>query len=426
MPPSRRYRNQADSTDSGRRKRVCYHPARIPARDGFPTMMKPTLKTTARPTFLQGILPLAFCLLAAAGLHAQVAAVESPPTVETPPAAARPTTRATAMMEKLRVQIGSPGLSAAVAVGGEVVWAEGFGLADEEGKVAVVPATRFRVGSLSKLITAAAVARLVEQGRLDLDAPVQRYVPDFPEKARPITPRLLAGHLSGIRHYALPDLALPVRHYDRLADGLEIFQKDPLVHPPGTAYLYSSYGFNLLGVVVEAVQGKDFPAAVEELVLGPLKLNATEVDEPSWVMEGRTRFYRRAADGRLFNEKPIDSSYKWPSGGFLSSGPDLVRFGSAHLRDGFLKPETRTLLFTSQHTAESLEGSKETGVGIGWRIGMDKAGRRIYHHGGAIEGGRAFLLLYPDEGIAVAILANLSGARFAEDEAQKLAELFMK
>ncbi len=388
------------------------------------------MKTTARPTFLRGILPLAFGLLAAAGLHAQV------PAVETPPAAARPTTRATAMMEELRVQVGSPGLSAAVAVGGELVWAEGFGLADEEGKVPVRPATRFRVGSLSKLITVAAVVRLVEEGKLDLDAPVQRYVPGFPgfpsfpeqgpEKAQPITPRLLAGHLSGIRHYALPDLALPVRHYDRLADGLEIFQKDPLVHPPGTAYLYSSYGFNLLGVVVEAVQGKDFPAAVEELVLGPLKLNATEVDEPSWVMVGRARFYRRAADGRLFNEKAIDSSYKWPSGGFLSSGPDLVRFGSAHLRDGFLKPETRTLLFTSQHTADGTTEGKPTGVGIGWRIGTDKAGRRIYHHGGAIEGGRAFLLLYPDEGIAVAILANLSGARFAEDEAQKLAELFMK
>ena len=330
--------------------------------------------------------------------------------------------RARVMMEELRVQIGSPGLSAAVAVDGKIVWAEGFGLADAENQVPVSPESRFRLGSISKLITVAAAAKLVEAGKLDLDAPVQRYVPSFPAKEQPITPRQLAGHLAGIRHYNLQDFSMPVRRYERLTEGLEIFQNDPLVHAPGSAYLYSSYGYNLFGAVIEGAAGKDFGGAVDELVIQPLGLKGTALDDPARILERRVRFYRREADGTLANEGAIDSSYKWPSAGYLSTASDLVRFGSAHMRDGFIKPETRSLLFTSQRTTAGVE----TGVGIGWRIGKDGAGRRFLHHGGAIDGGRAFILLYPDEKIAVAILANLSGARYAEGEAQKLAELFLE
>lgn len=337
---------------------------------------------------------------------------------QAPPAAVRART----LMEELRNATGSPGLSAAVAVDGKVVWAEGFGLADMENQVAVSPESRFRLGSISKLLTAAAVARLVEAGKLDLDAPIQRYVPSFPDKGQPISARQLAGHLAGIRHYLPADFQLPVRRYERLTEGLGIFQNDALVHPPGSAYLYSSYGYNLLGVVVEGAAGKDFGAAVDELVILPLGLGRTSLDDPAKIVDRRVRFYRKDSDGALFNERAIDSSYKWPSAGYLSTAGDLVRFGSAHLRDGYLEPGTRSLLFTSQRTA----AGEETGVGIGWRIGKDGAGRRILHHGGAIDGGRAFLLLYPDEKIAVAILANLSGARFAEAEAQKLAELFLE
>jgi serine beta-lactamase-like protein LACTB len=324
------------------------------------------------------------------------------------------------MAEALRQEVKSPGLSAAVAVDGKVVWAEGFGEADVEGRVAVTPESRFRLGSISKLFTVTAVARLVEAGRLDLDAPVQRYAPSFPEKDQPITPRQLAGHLAGVRHYAPPDFLRPSKRYARVVDGLEIFKDDPLLFPPGSKYFYTSYGYNLLGAVVEGASGKDFWTTIDEQVLQPLHLAASGVDDPDRILPGRVRFYARDTDGTLKNEKPIDSSSKWPSAGFLSTPSDLVRFASAQVVDGYLKPETRALLFTSMKTS----AGEETGVGLGWRIGTDAAGRRFYHHGGAIDGGRAFLLIYPEEKIAVALLANLSGARFAEGEAQKLAELF--
>jgi serine beta-lactamase-like protein LACTB, mitochondrial len=361
-------------------------------------------------------------LLLSLSLAALFAGAAPPSSQPAAPVAGTPTERARAFAEELRLKTGSPGLSAAVAVDGRVVWREGFGLADVENRVPVWPESKFRIGSLSKLITAAAVARLVEAGKLDLDAPIQRYVPSFPDKGALITPRLLAGHLAGIRHYVAADFQRPLKSYEHLADALEIFAKDPLVAPPGSKYAYSSYGFNLLGIAVESAAGTDFLTAVDDLVLRPLDLRNTMADRPAAIVERRVRFYARDGEGALRNERPIDSSSKWPSGGFLSTAPDLVRFASAHL-DGstFLRPETRALLFTSQRTT----AGEETGVGIAWRIGRDAQGRRILHHGGAIEGGRAFLLLYPDQKVAVALLANLTFARFDENEAEKLAEMFI-
>lgn len=363
------------------------------------------------PILHRARLLLAGFLLMAAALPAQTAP-------QTPPAAVR----AQAFAEELRTKVGSPGLSAAVAVGGKVVWSEGFGLADVENQVRVRPESRFRVGSISKLLTVAAVARLVEQGRLDLDAPIQRYVPSFPDKGQPITARQLAGHLAGIRHYIPTDFVNPpTKTYERTTDALEIFAQDPLLQPPGTKYSYSSFGYNLLGAVIEGALSKEYLAAVDELVIQPLGLRSTMADRPQPIVEHRVRFYGRGDDGALRNERPIDSSYKWPSAGYLATAEDLVRLASAHLEPGFLKADTLALLFTSQKTA----AGEETGVGLGWRIGSDAAGRRILHHGGAIEGGRAFVLLYPDQGVAVALLANLSRAGFAEDEAMELAAVFL-
>ncbi len=149
-----------------------------------------------------------------------------------------------------------PGFSAAVAIDGKLVWTEGFGEADLESHVPVRTTTKFRLGSVSKLLTAAAVARLYEDGRLDLDLPVQRYVPSFPQKQYPITTRQLAGHLAGIRHYRDSDPLYSAKYYKTVLEGLTIFQDDPLLFEPGTKYEYSSYGYNLLSAVVEARRAK--------------------------------------------------------------------------------------------------------------------------------------------------------------------------
>jgi len=302
--------------------------------------------------------------------------------------------------------LGVPGASVAVAVDGDVVWAEGFGWADVENRVAVTPASRFRIASISKAVTAAGVAKLVEAGRLDLDAPVQRYVPSFPEKPEgTITTRLLAGHLAGIRHYR--DLEFQsTKHYDDVVDALGIFENDPLLSPPGEKYSYSTYGWNLISAVVQGASGEKFLTFMRRQVLDPLGLRETVAEHGDSIIVGRGRQYVRSADGRLLNAPWVDNSNKWAGGGYLSTASDLVRYASAYLAPGFLKPETVRLMWTSQRTTSG----EETGYGIGWFTRTVDGRRQVWHTGGAV-GGSTILLIWPDDGVVVSILTNLESAR---------------
>ena len=313
-----------------------------------------------------------------------------------------------------------PGFSVAVAVDGKTVWSEGFGLADLEDKAAVSPRTRFRVGSISKVLTAAGLARLYEQGLVDLDAPVQKYVPTFPRKEFEITARQLAGHLAGIKQYGRDEF-INRQNYQSVVESLKVFQDSPLLFPPGTKYSYSSYGYDLIGAVIEGAAKQEYLSYMQQQVFQPLGMESTIADSVQQIVPNRTRFYSRGSSGGWVNAAYTDNSDRWPAGGFLSTAEDLARFGSALLRDGYLKSETRALLFTSQRTSDG----KETGVGLAWRIGKDTQGRTILHHGGESIGGRAFILMYPEKRVVVAMLANLSFARFAEQDASRFAELFM-
>ncbi len=319
---------------------------------------------------------------------------------------------------------GTTGISVAISRNGQPLWSEGFGFADLENRVAVSKESRFRLGSVSKMLTIAAVAKLYQDGKLDLDAPIQRYVPTFPDKGNPITARQLAGHLSGIRHYQGKDFNpnIDFQHFNTVADSLKIFQDDPLVAAPGTRYSYSTFGYTLLSQVVESAAKQSFLSYLQENVLQPLGLTHTTPDYTDRLILGRTRFYDRDNQGQIINAAYVDSSYKWAGGGLLSTAEDLVRFGTAHLQAGFFTQETLTQLFTSQKTADG----KATDVGLGWRIGQDARGRRIFHHAGSIAGGRTVLVIYPDAGVVIAMLSNLSTSPLAiERTAQTLADQFL-
>ena len=324
-----------------------------------------------------------------------------------------------AILESLMDEADLPGLSVAVAVAGEVVWSEGFGLADIESGVAVTPLTRFRVGSLSKAFTSAAMMTLVEEGRLDLDAPIRTYLPEFPDKGYPITSRQLAGHLGGIRHYDEGEGISHVR-YDDVVDALEIFASDTLLHAPGSAYEYSSYGYNLLSAVIQRAADEPFLDFVRRSVFEPLAMRHTVADHIDSIIPNRTGFYRR--DGVLVNAEFTDNSYKWAGGGFLSTAEDLARFGSGLLRGDLLSQRSLESLFTSQVDS----AGEATGYGMGWRPREDWRGERVIHHGGGSRGGRAFLLMYPERELVVVLLSNMEDAPLFEQEAQTLAHFFLE
>ncbi|MDX1545342.1 MAG: serine hydrolase domain-containing protein [Rhodothermales bacterium] len=332
-------------------------------------------------------------------------AVAQPAAAPAPARLAETVAEARQRVQAALAEQGFPGIAIAVSVEGETVWSEGFGYADLEHRVPVWPTTKFRIGSISKPLTAAAVAQLVAAGRLDADAPVQRYVPTFPEKRWPVTTRQLGGHLAGVRHYRGAEFLIR-DPYASVTAALDVFKADTLLHEPGTRYAYSSYGWNLLSAVVEGAAGEPFLAYMRNQVFRPLGMHHTVADHPDSLILQRAGFYDYGTDGALVNAPFVNNSYKWAGGGFLSTVEDLLRFGNAHLGDDFLPPEAKALLFTEQ-TTEAGEG---VGYGFGWFVGTDDAGRRQWSHGGGSIGGTSWLGLQPDARLVVVGLVNQSRA----------------
>jgi CubicO group peptidase (beta-lactamase class C family) len=298
--------------------------------------------------------------------------------------------------------LGSPGASIAVMLDGRLIWSEGFGLADVEQQVAATRRTVFRVGSISKSITAAALGYLMEHGKVDLDAEVQRYVSGFPRKRFPITVRQVAGHLSGIRHYR-PGEFENQKHYETVLEGHSFFTDDSLLFEPGTRFQYSSYGWNLIAAVIEGAAGEPYLGFMRKTVFGPAGMNHTYPEFADSIIPWRADFYQYTGNVRgMLNAPYVDNSYKWAGGGFVSTSEDLVRFGQAMLSGTLLQPETVATLWTPMTTRDG----QSTHYGLGWSILTDSTGRRRIGHTGGSMGGTATLQIYPEQRLIIAILVN--------------------
>ena len=310
-----------------------------------------------------------------------------------------------AQVDRLMQANAIPGVAVAVTVGDRIVWLDGMGVKRD---------AQFRVGSVSKVITAAALMRLVDAGRVKLDAPVSLYLPSFPHGE--ITVGQLAGHLGGIRHYTRSEF-LNREHYESATASLTRFANDPLVTTPGEKYAYSSYGFNVIGAIIESATKQRFDAAMTSLVFKPLGMRETSFSE----LPTAVRWYMKGNDGTVRVAPDVDLSDRWPSGGMLSTARDLGHFAIGITKGGFLTSAARDAMFASQKTNDG----KETNVGIAWRMATDSDGRRFVHHGGEAMGARAFILLYPAERVSVAFVSNLSFAPFSEKEAGEIARRFL-
>lgn len=325
-----------------------------------------------------------------------------------------------ALLDTLMDRETVPGLTAAVLVDGRVVWSEGFGYANLETRTPVTPLTKMRIGSVSKPLTSVALGRLVEEGRLDLDAPVQEYVPSFPEKRYEITPREVAGHIAGIRHYD-GDEFYSRTHYDSVEEGLDIFERDSLLFEPGTEYDYSSYGWNLVSAVVEGAAETPFLKYMRREVIEPMHLRHTVAGHTDSLISYRTQFYTLNDEGQVLNAPYVDNSNKWAGGGYLSTASDLVRFGDAMIQESVLSSETTELLFTPLETTDG----ESTEYGLGWRIGTDDHGRRTVGHTGGSVGGTTRFVIYPEQHVVVALISNLGGVEFEAAE-ERIAHFFLQ
>lgn len=339
-----------------------------------------------------------------------------------------------------------PGLSLAVAIDGELIWAEGINWADLESKVPVTPATRFRIGGISTAITAAAAGLLSERGLLDFDAPVQEYLPEFPEKQWPVSTRQLMAHMAGFRDFGGEGGSFPGTDCADDFVRLSVFADDRLGFRPGTRVAYSTYGWVLVGAVIAAVADRPYHDFVRSEILEPLGMQSTAPELSGEPASDVARFYypRFVLNPRygLQDAPATELLCVLPAAGFLSTPSDLVRFGSAMMGDLLLEPA----MLEELQTPVPLRSGDVTSRALGWSVrdlpvGAEGMPVRVVAQGlgpsvlrrplsvvttsGHVPGETAALVLVPGYGIAIAIVTNVSGSNRVSLLAERLIGIFV-
>lgn len=339
-----------------------------------------------------------------------------------------PQARAFALAQDLIAAQPVPGLALAVARPQEVVWQAALGQSDLEFAVPARPDHLFRVGSVSKAVTATLAARLVSRGMVELDTPISYWLADLPQPHRQTTLAQLLTHRGGIRHYVPSDLdreqpggPVMTRVSWTSAQVLDAFIHDELVAAPGTQVRYSSFGYSLAALVLEAAAGSSFLQLVAEEIAAPFALPSLRGDEPGQVIEGRARGYMSARERQMMVERfpetgrspasgdwscapNFNPAFCWAGAGLLMSAPDMARFGAAHCfgPHSRISEAERALLFTPRTD----KSDSSPPLGLGWRVDRDDRHRLRWHHAGATPGGRAALVVYPALELSIALASN--------------------
>ncbi len=312
---------------------------------------------------------------------------------------------ATQLLRDLHTASGVPGMAAAVFKDGKLAWHGEAGYADLEQRLPVTAQTRFRLASVSKFVTTAMLAQAVERGQIDITQPVASYIPAYAGPKGAITLLHLATHTSGTPHYdPLRDWNLDEdpRDYKTASEAIHIFKDRALTSAPGTRYLYSSFGFNLLSAAMEQALRTDFPALLGTFA-AQAGITSLEPERPRGSRDRWAQLYD--GKGRALPRGNI--SNKWAGGGLVSNASDLAQLGAKLLDPSFLSSSTlqRFLTPASLNSGEAIVGGRFR-MGIGWRLGVDHRGRSFFHHSGSIDGGRSHISVYPNEGLVIALLVN--------------------
>ena len=334
---------------------------------------------------------------------------------------APPETEVQATIEAFQKEHQLPGISVAISRHGKLVFNRAFGLSDLENRVPARSETVYRTASIAKPLTAICVLQLAEQGKIDLDQPISQYCPEFPEGTNPPTVRQLLCHQGGVRHYKNPLEPNGTRYFATLKDSLQLFIKDRLLAPPGTRFIYTTYGYSLLGRAVETVSGQPFDVYLQEHVFDRANMTSAGLDNTYQVIPNRTRGYAVLGEqqyqqlpavvrdqlkpGDIVNCRLHDTSMKIPGGGLICAASDLAHLGNAMLDDQLIKRTTRDEAWTPQST---LDG-KATTYGLGWVITQADQSPRISHSGGQ-AGTSTYLMILPEQHVTIAIMTNLQGA----------------
>ncbi|MBU0622846.1 MAG: beta-lactamase family protein [Gammaproteobacteria bacterium] len=301
------------------------------------------------------------------------------------------------------------GLSIALVDDQQVVWAQGFGYEDKEAGIKATPDTPYHLGSIAKVFTATAAMQLAEQGRLDIDQPLQRYLPQFSIKSRfgdmrGITPRSIMTHHSGLPGYWVRGMS--ERHPAPFEDQVAAVRDEYVATPPGTVFAYSNLGYSLLGAAIGEVSGDCYAGYMNRYLLQPLGMTRSEF---SARIPGKA--YK---DGKEVEAIPLRDL---PSSSLISSASDMTRFVRMLFADGkleghqIIRPETLREMVRAQNENVALDFDFR--MGLGWMLsGVDVPGAgAVVNHGGTTLNYHTMLALLPEHKLGVVVLSNSAGSQ---------------
>ena len=304
--------------------------------------------------------------------------------------------------------------SVLIVTGDRVLLDRGYGFADLAQKIPNTPATKFRIGSLTKQFTAACVLLLEERGKLRLDDPIGNYLPDAPAAWAKITFLHLLRHSSGIPDpTSLPESSASKNTPATPGELVAGFRESPLDFQPGENVRYSNSGFILLGYLIERISGQSYAAFLQQNILDPLGLKDTGYDTKSPNLVARALGYSTGPQGFIPAEQ-IDMTRPFSAGGLYSTTHDLLRWQQELYEGRLLRPASLKKMTTP------------TGNGPGLGIGVGFKPRKEYSHGGAIDGFSSHLAYFPETQTSVIVLANLDGIGVSDITPKLVAVAFGK
>jgi len=320
-----------------------------------------------------------------------------------------------------------PSFSISVGMQKDLAWEGVIGFSDLSNRMVANQNTQYRIGSISKSMTATAVMRMQEKQFLAIDDFFDVHVSDYPSENSGFTIKQLLAHQAGVRHYVnYISEGYSDKEYFSTREAASIVENDALLFPPGKGFHYSTYGYTLISLAMESAYSKPFEKIMYDEVFNPAGMTATQFDKAEKSPDRNMATpYLEVAES-LFKSPSVNSSNKYAGGGYLSTPTDMVLFANSLLSNNLITVESREIMWSP--VAPNKGEMNAENYALGFRVGKDDIGRFVFH-GGTSIGGYSFLLIYPDLNIVVAFSTNvkLSGSSFDRlQEAKKVARLFFE
>lgn len=301
------------------------------------------------------------------------------------------------------------GVAAGILQAGEVLWKNAAGYQDCEAKIPFSDTTRTRLASIAKPMTAIAIMQLVEQGKIDLDTDIRVYLPNFPQKnATAVTTRMLLAHTSGLGGYANAKEAQNETEYPTLTAAFDMFKERDLAFAPGTNFGYTTYGYIVLGLLIEQITGLTYEQYMQQNIWDKADMTQTGIERVGVVYDNKSKLYH-AKKRKAVEAKQNNLSNRIPGGGFYSTLNDLFKFGAAVLNNTLISEASFKTM-----TQISFPQPESNPYGLGWFLyGTPPNESGVIGHGGGQTGANTQLLIKPTTQTVVVVLNNTSGTKNA-------------